>query len=402
MRIALLCPGFLRVGGGSVLYARQLAAGLRQRGHDLRVVTDAVPGTPVAVEGAPVIGIPRDGALERQAQRRLSIEGRRGGYQLGRLLFRSGAVRLLASGPASPALERGLPLPCDVAVLVNASTAWSLHVLRLLKRRPMPPVVVVPLLHTQDAWASWPVVLDLLNRCSGVIGLTPHEGAFLRARRADRARFVAVPSGCDTVTASPDPDGFRTRHGIPPDAPIVLFLGRKIFGKGVVHVIEAMDSVWPAVPAARLVLMGFSHNGRAWMREQLAASVQGADARTVDLDDVSEQERESALAACSVMAAPSVNDSFGIVYLDAWRHGRPVVGCSDAPAAHFVRDGETGRLVPFGDVAALGSALLEMLRDPAGAARMGAAGRETWRRDFQWSELSARVEDFLGGTVRTR
>ena len=399
LRIALLCPGYLRVGGGSVLYARRLGEELQKRGHALTVVTDR---TPDAAQGAlNVAELDRDAGAETQAQRSLRIESVRGGHRLGRWLFRNGETRLLASGPICPALDSALPLACDVAVLVNASTAWTVHLGRFLSTQKRPPVVVVPLLHTRDEWSSWPTVLHLLDQCAGVIGLTSHEGRFLAERQAGCAPFAAIPAGSDVYDGPVDAAGFRRRHGIPAHAPIVLFLGRKVLGKGVAHVVQAMDRVWDRFPDARLVLAGFAHNGPEWIQGYLAASRHGpaAAARTVDLDDVTDAERESALEACSVMAAPSVNDSFGIVYLDAWRHQKPVLACCDAPAANFIADGRDGLLVPFGDVRAIGLAIEELLYDEAAARVMGHEGFLAWKAGFQWPQIAERVEGFLHGVL---
>lgn len=404
MKVAVLCPGFARVGGGSVLYARRVAEELARLGHETVIVTDdqAGAGAPAAT-GVPLVRLPRDPARELSATRRLRIETRRGGYRIGRWLFRSGRTRLLAAGPVCPALEQpdGLPA-CDVAVLVNASTAWTVHLLGRIQRRLGPPLVVVPLLHTRDAWAARPGVLRLLDRCAGVIGLTAHEGRFLREQGASSARFAAIPAGSDASPAPADAAAFRGGHGIPAAAPVVLFLGRKVLGKGVVHVVQAMDRVWDEFPDARLVLAGFSHNGRAWLEGYLRISRHPALERTVDLDDVSEGERESALAACTFMAAPSINDSFGIVYLDAWRHSKPVIACSDAPAAEFIGDRVHGRLVPFGKVNALAEAMLGLLRHPDETARMGAAGHQHWCGNFQWDAIAARVARFISECAEPR
>ena len=80
-------------------------------------------------------------------------------------------------------------------------------------------------------------------------------------------------------------------------------------------------------------------------------------------------------AALDVFAMPSRTDSFGIVFLEAWANGLPVVAAAAGGVAEVVDHGETGLLVPFGDVQALADALGRLLADRDTARRLGEAGR---------------------------
>src|SRR5581483_8558189 len=62
-------------------------------------------------------------------------------------------------------------------------------------------------------------------------------------------------------------------------------------------------------------------------------------------------------------------EPFGLVMAEAMVQERPVVAFDHGGAAEIVADGETGRLVPPGDVRALAAAMIELLRDPASRAR---------------------------------
>ena len=71
---------------------------------------------------------------------------------------------------------------------------------------------------------------------------------------------------------------------------------------------------------------------------------------------------------------PSTKEGFGIVYLEAWKHGLPVI-CSDRGASkEIVDDGVDGYIVNHSDIATLASRMDLFLREPARAAAMGHAG----------------------------
>ena len=93
-----------------------------------------------------------------------------------------------------------------------------------------------------------------------------------------------------------------------------------------------------------------------------------------------------------VLVVPSAYEGLPYVVLEAFRAGTPVVATRVGGHAEVVEDGENGLLVPPDDPQALAAACLELLRDPARAQRMGDAGRERVRRDF---DLERCVDAYL-------
>ncbi|MBK8433624.1 MAG: glycosyltransferase family 4 protein, partial [Chloroflexi bacterium] len=74
-----------------------------------------------------------------------------------------------------------------------------------------------------------------------------------------------------------------------------------------------------------------------------------------------ETTKHSLLRASQFLLLPSRTDSFGIVLLEAWAHGLPVIGARAGGIPGVVTDGQTGVLVPFGEVAALAEASQRLL-----------------------------------------
>jgi glycosyltransferase involved in cell wall biosynthesis len=89
------------------------------------------------------------------------------------------------------------------------------------------------------------------------------------------------------------------------------------------------------------------------------------------------------LAEASIVAIPSLwPEPFGLVGIEAFAAGRPVIASSTGGVRDWLEDGRSGVCVPPGDVSALARALAELLADPAKQRRMGAAGKRTVSERF--------------------
>jgi len=117
-----------------------------------------------------------------------------------------------------------------------------------------------------------------------------------------------------------------------------------------------------------------------------------ADERIVDVERATGAEKSAALDACDVFAMPSLHETFGIGYLEAWLHERPVVGGDIPPLRDVIADGEDGFCVRqrVNDVA---RAIMRLLDDPALRLTMGRAGAAKLRERWDWDQVIARVED---------
>jgi glycosyltransferase involved in cell wall biosynthesis len=82
-----------------------------------------------------------------------------------------------------------------------------------------------------------------------------------------------------------------------------------------------------------------------------------------------------AYARCEVFCLPSLQEGFGMVYLEAMAAGKPVIACRGTAVEELVEDGVNGLLVPPGDERALAAAVERLLRDPEGCRAMGEANR---------------------------
>jgi len=196
-------------------------------------------------------------------------------------------------------------------------------------------------------------------------------------------------SKCDLVPFGVDlPD---VRRGIP-DGPVRLcFLKshKPVYGPDIL--LKALAEASRDIPDLRLTMAGSGPmTGRL---KELAHRLNLAD--RVDFPGVlSHGEVYQLLADSTILVMPSLEEAFGVVALEASACGRPVITSDVGGTSEVVIDGQTGVLVPPGDVSALAKAIVKLARDRQRCEQMGQAGYEFVKKNYLW-ERSLDLMDAL-------
>ena len=173
---------------------------------------------------------------------------------------------------------------------------------------------------------------------------------------------------------------------------VIFYGGRLDRLKGGLELVRALAVVRRAVPEAVVLTVGESLPGFADEMAALAANL-GLRDGLVAAGWLAGEELAAAYRLADVVATPSLCfESFGLLNLEAMLARKPVVASMWGGPADVVEDGVTGFLVNPLQVGALAERLTRLLRDPALARRMGAAGRARAERLFG---LPAQVESTL-------
>jgi glycosyltransferase involved in cell wall biosynthesis len=179
-------------------------------------------------------------------------------------------------------------------------------------------------------------------------------------------------------------------------------VGRKTAGKGAEHLIDAMESVWREMPSVRLVMAGQQDSAHAAViKERLQRAGAGHPGVVIDIDDFAEEEKPEIYAACDVFVMPSNTDSFGIVYLEAWASGKPVIACTDTPQETIIDPWEDGLLVRYGDARELAKAIIRLLSEDGLRLRMGENGRKKVLTNYAWEIAAAQVRELYRELVQS-
>ncbi|RMH15938.1 MAG: glycosyltransferase family 1 protein [Gemmatimonadetes bacterium] len=204
-----------------------------------------------------------------------------------------------------------------------------------------------------------------------------------------RERIEVIPNGVDTARLTPAPDGRRF------DEPTLLYLGRLRRYKRVDLILRALAGLRARGLAARLLIAGRGPHQAALGR---GADRLGISDHVRFLGFVSEAEKLDLLRRAWVHCLTSPKEGWGIANLEAAACATPTVA-SDAPGLReSVVHGETGYLVPHGNVEALTARLAELLGNAALRARMGRNARALAER-YSWDAAADRWEALLGNVA---
>ncbi len=173
----------------------------------------------------------------------------------------------------------------------------------------------------------------------------------------------------------------------------ILYFGRHdIYTKGIDLLLQAFARI--GTTEVRLKVAG---RGSDEDRQELASLAEelGITSRIELVGAVSEQERRELYRRSLFVCTPSRYEGWCIAAVEASAAAKPVIGTRIPGLVDAVRDGETGHLVPSGDVEALAVAMRRLLDDPHERARLGAAGR-TWAERFTWDRIASDQEAVYG------
>jgi glycosyltransferase involved in cell wall biosynthesis len=211
----------------------------------------------------------------------------------------------------------------------------------------------------------------------------------LAARGIPRDSVEVIYPGIDTVGYTPQADARAPE-------PVFAYLGRLKRYKGVHHVVRAFAGL--GHPTATLEIAGAGDHRPAL--ERLAASLDLGD-RVRFLGRIGEAEKRQLLRRAWALLLASPKEGWGITNLEAAASGTPVVASNSPGIRESVRDGETGYLVPHGDVRAMAEAMGRLAADRALVSRLGSRAR-CFAETFTWERAADQTERHLQRVLTSR
>lgn len=367
LRIAFIASSYAPHVGGVEEHVAQVARALRAAGHDVEVWTvdrGARPAEPAVFEDSvPVHYLPTP------------LPARKAGALLRYLIAAPGARRRWAA-----AARRLRP---DVLV-VQCFGPNGVYALRLHRRTGIPLVVVShgeTLGDDNGVFARSRLLRSALTRALTAAAAHAAPSRYVLDDLTERfgaGEGTIIPNGVAELPALPPVERA-------PD--LLVAVGRLGRMKGFDLLVDA----FAGLDSGRLEIVGDGPE-RAALQRRIDEAGLGDRIRlrgAMDADGVAER-----IAAATAVVVPSRSESFGIVALEAWRGGAPLIMTTRGGAAEFIRDEQDGLLVDPVDAAALTAAMQRMLNDPPLRERLAAAGRERVRA-FSWPRVAALYDMML-------
>jgi glycosyltransferase involved in cell wall biosynthesis len=227
------------------------------------------------------------------------------------------------------------------------------------------------------------LLLKLMRGCTGVATMGEAGRRILLARGFDPDRVHVFPPSVDTERFRPSANGDAPEYDI-------LNIGALISRKRTADLLEAVARIRPRHPALRVAVLGEGPLEDDLRRRATALGV----ADCVDFLGFRE-DVEQLHARSGVFVLPAAFEGLPVAMLEAMASGLPPVMTDVGEIGWFIREGETGFLVPAGDVERLAGRLDELLADADTRSRVGAAAAEDVRARVSIEAISQRYRELL-------
>lgn len=347
--------------GGIEGHVQRLAEGLTAAGNDVSVVTS----TPFGF-----------GATD-------SLDGVD--------ICRTGSLGELFSVPLAPTFPVQTRRHTADADIVHVHLPDPLAVVSYLLSDPDPDALVVTyhsdIVKQQTLLTAYaPILRRFLDKADRILTTSPRlvESSPFLSERSDKCSVVPYGIDLDEFESYEDPSVDLSEI----DGPVVLFVGRLVYYKGIEFLVEAMQDV-----DAHLLVVG---DGQQRESLEQQARRQGVADRVSFLGEQVGDDLRYLYDRADVFALPSCapSEAFAIVQLEAMAYGTPVVNTDLPTGVPWVsRDGETGSTVPHSDPGALASALNDLLTDTERREALGQAGRRRVEAEFTTDVMVSNVRE---------
>ena len=224
--------------------------------------------------------------------------------------------------------------------------------------------------------------------------IVPRANAYVGTSLAACARLQDLGARPDRIYETPQCHDVRllseraqlAQASLGPHPPTVLFVGSLTLRKGVSLLLEAFERVAGEMPQARLVVAGAGPLRAALEGQASRGSCRG---RVEFLGFVQPDRLPEVLARADVLVLPSLEDTFGVVVVEAWASGIAVVCTKYAGVSDYVTSGKDGFVVDPEQTEEMAGRILALLREPKLRSAFAASGK-TMAEHFDAQEVAER------------
>jgi D-inositol-3-phosphate glycosyltransferase len=195
----------------------------------------------------------------------------------------------------------------------------------------------------------------------------------------------------DFIVNAGDVNTFRKTLGIPEDGLIISYVGRIERPKNVLLLIKSFADLADKNENIYLLVAGAANTHSDELKDFCQTLPSNTNSRIKWCTNFSSQEKPIIFNAIDVLVLPSHNESFGIVFLEAWSCKKPVVGTSIGAIRDVITPGIEGFLFNKNDEKDLSSQLQKLISDKSLRASMGTNGYNKVTENYTWDIIVSRL-----------
>jgi glycosyltransferase involved in cell wall biosynthesis len=281
----------------------------------------------------------------------------------------------------------------DPAMMHVNDIWWVPHTVSAIRSHTSNPVPIVA--HVRQEIEPAKVQRYQLDRVEAVIAISRQVEQSLIAGGVSAKKVRTVYSGIDFSEKEPahNDQTIRQMIGLPNGAVLLGTVANLFPRKGYEVMLRALPAIVRAVPTVQYVIVGSDDHDYADRLKRLAQELKIADrVHIIGFQD----PVQPFLASLDLYVHPALMEGFGIAVVEAMAMGKAVVATTTGGLPEVVAQGETGLLVPPGDVESLAASVVSLLQDRVRREHMGRCGRARARERFSLDASVMRMEQLYG------
>ncbi len=302
-----------------------------------------------------------------------------------------GFLYAFLSGPVSPAMFKAMAsLEADV---IGAS---SIHYLfcwyptwRKFTKHPK-PFVLYGAPHLYNTQLST-LYKKRIQAADYYIANTRFEKDYLVNLGFKENKIVVIGAGSDILSKadfSVTDDALKAIYEITGGSIVITFIGRQEALKGIPVLIKAFSQLREKYKNIILFVCGAAGSYTAVLQ-----TLAGPGECIRLFTNITDLKKTEILRITDVLVLPSTEESFGVVFLEAWSFGKPVIGAGIGAVASLIEDGSDGLLFEPGSHSSLANKLEVLFNNEFLRKEMGMNGHKKFQENFTWDVIAKKFRD---------
>lgn len=307
-------------------------------------------------------------------------------------------LQLMSFGPIFLHPNKYFEKKYDVIHISTLPMGYNKQVIDVIKSTKInidTKTILTPFFHAHVPGFKNPELKYIFNNVNLIHVLTDSElSSLVDTFKVPQEKLVKIPlfineyENLETNLFKQKVSDLQNKHNLR-DKKVILFAGNKGKMKGAIDLLAAVRELYKTDSTYRLLALGNAMPD--WIN-----SVKPSDSQfLIDLPYVTSTEDKLAIfSACDLFCMPSISESFGLVYIEAWYLKKPVIGANIQSVSEIFKD--CGVLVEFGNVTELTYTIGKLFSEPFKMHDLGIKGHTRLMQNFTYKAVAKYYETLFG------
>lgn len=253
--------------------------------------------------------------------------------------------------------------------------AWVLA--KIMKTK----MAILPCFHSQDQEFYSPLLIKVLKKADFILALTEAEKDFyLKSFKIKKEKIIVFRPPIDKKMLLKAKAEFKE--------PAILFLGNQAAHKRIELLINAFQGLALEIPDLKLIIAGQKTLYSPKIKKRINQLDKNLRGRIKIIGRFNQEKEKELIDQAWVLVNPSIHESLGLVFLEAWARKKPVIGADLLVLKEIISHNQDGLLFKKNDLRDLTEKLKVILKNKKKAEKMGRMGYKKVRENYVDSDLN--------------